>query len=292
MKPRGVFRGLVALAALGSLVACGSTGSVGAGPSVVAAAVPTKHPQGHHREPVEQVPHHAIKVRGCPLPARAPITSAPGSGRTVALTFDDGSSAYTPQILAVLKRFHVHATFFDTGLHDRTFPKYAKAVIAAGDEIGNHTYHHPRNWGYLKYFPRTVQRAEVADANAVLTPLIGHAPCVMRPPGGAYDAGSLAIVRSLGMSLVLWTTDTEDWRQPPYLSASYQQTILRNAEQGIRWTHPILLMHAGKASHEPNCSVKRCAPGQVSDFRGNTVAALPKIIKFYRDNGYRFVTLS
>ncbi|HWU31435.1 MAG TPA: polysaccharide deacetylase family protein [Marmoricola sp.] len=292
MKPRGVFRGGIALATLGSMVACGATVSVGEAPPGHSAVVLAKHPRKREVKPDHTAAPQAIKVPGCPFPARTPITSAPGQGRTVALTFDDGSSAYTPQILAVLKRFHVHATFFDTGLHDRAFPKDAKAVTAAGDEIGNHTYHHLRNWGYLKYFPRAVQRAEVADANAVLKPLIGHAPCVMRPPGGAYDAGSLEIVRSMGMSLVLWTTDAQDWRQPPYLSASYQQTILKNAEQGIRWTHPIVLMHAGKASSEPNCGAKKCVSGQVSDFRGNTVAVLARIITFYRDNGYRFVTLS
>ena len=232
-----------------------------------------------------------IRVAGCPFPAAAPITAAPGVGKTIALTFDDGSGAFTPQILAVLIRLHVHATFFDTGLHDSADPRDARAVIAAGDEIGNHTYHHDKNWGFRSVYTLAQQRLELTSATAVLQPLIGHDPCVMRPPGGAYDAQSLALVRSLGMSLVMWTTDAEDWRQPPVLSASYQQVIIHNAEDGAGIMHPIVLMHAGKASHEPDCGAAVCAPGEVSSFRGNTVAALPRIIQFYLAHGYRFVTL-
>lgn len=230
-------------------------------------------------------------VAGCPSPAARPITAAPGRGKTVALTFDDGSGPFTAQILAVLMRFHVHATFFDTGLHDSLDPRDARAVIAAGDPIGNHTYDHPKNWGFRGYFTVRQQRLELASTAAVLRPLIGHGPCVMRPPGGAYDARSLALVRSLGMSLVMWTTDAEDWRQPPVLSASYQRVIIRDAEEGGRLAHPIVLLHAGKASHEPECGPRLCTRGEVSSFRGNTVAALPTIIRFYLAHGYTLVTL-
>lgn len=209
----------------------------------------------------------------------------------MALTFDDGASVYTPQILSALARFHVRATFFDTGLADSRYPQYARAVVAAGDELGNHTYDHPKNWGYQAYYSWYSQRLELTRTTAVQKSLIGHAPCNMRPPGGAYDARSLALVRSLGMSLVMWTTSGEDWEQPPYLSAAFQQSIIRNVEAGARLAHPIILLHAGKASHEPDCSPSGCTAGQVSSFRGNTVAVLPTIIRFYLARGYRFVVL-
>ena len=191
----------------------------------------------------------------------------------------------------MLIRFHVHATFFDTGFGDSAYPAYARAVIAAGDVIGNHTFSHPKNWGFRTHFTTAAQRYQLVRTADVLTPLIGHRPCVMRPPGGAYDAASLALVRRLGMSLVMWTTDTEDWHQPPYLSRAYQLVILRNAEAGAARMHPIVLMHAAKASHEPDCKPRGCLTGQVSSFRGNTVAILPSIIRFYRSHGYRFVVL-
>lgn len=185
----------------------------------------------------------------------------------------------------------MRATFFDTGLHDATYPQYARSIVAAGDVLGDHTYTHPKNWGFHTYFTSVVQRAELTRTMAVQTPIIGHNPCVMRPPGGAYDAASLALVRSLGMSLVMWSVDAEDWKQPPFLSSSFQQQIIRNAEAGATSTHPIVLMHDGKASSEPECDPSGCAAGQVSSFRGNTLAALPVIIEFYLAHGYRFVTL-
>lgn len=313
MGKRGFFRGLIAVLASVVLTGCSAA-------FLSTSSSPTTHPiatKKHHAKP--RHPHVTATARssatasakatastsatpgeaslaptttaGCPAPAAEPVTSAPGAGRTIALTFDDGSSTWTPKILAVLERFHIHATFFDTGLHDHEFPQYAKQVLAAGNVVGNHTYNHLMNWGYRKYFTEAEQRAEVVNASAVLAPLIGHQPCLMRPPGGAYDAGSLALVRSLGMSMVLWSTDSKDWQQPPFLSMTAQQTILHNAEQGIRYAHPILLMHAGKASHEPPCPLRGCAEGEVSDFRGNTVAILPKIIQFYLDHGYTFVTV-
>jgi hypothetical protein len=97
----------------------------------------------------------------CPPAAAEPITAAPGAGKTVALTFDDGPGPITPQVLAVLSRFGVPATFFDTGLHDVTYPQYARNVVAAGDVLGNHTYNHYKNWGYAQYFTAATQRREL-----------------------------------------------------------------------------------------------------------------------------------
>lgn len=227
----------------------------------------------------------------CPQPATGAVRTAPGTDKTVALTFDDGASPYTSRILAVLARYRVHATFFDTGFGDSTYPLLARSILAAGDVLGNHTYSHLKNWGFGRYFSPSTQRGELTRTNAVQTAIIGHSPCLMRPPGGAYDAASLALSRSLGMSLVMWTTDALDWQQPPRLSPAFQHRIIRRVEAGADLSHPIILLHSGKASHEPECDPTGCQPGQVSSFRGNTVAALPAIIEFYLARGYRFVTL-
>lgn len=87
------------------------------------------------------------------------------------------------------------------------------------------------------------------------------------------------------MQNVLWSVDTQDWSQPGYLSAAAQSSIVAKGTD-LRYanpSHPIVLMHAGKASPEPE--------SQVSSFRGNTVAALPRIIQWYRARGYRFVAM-
>ncbi len=88
-----------------------------------------------------------------------------------------------------------------------------------------------------------------------------------------------------GMNEVMWSADSRDWAQPGYLSASATATIVRNATD-LRYSdvnHPIVLMHVGKASYEPE--------SKVSSFRGNTLAALPTIIAWYQARGYRFVDM-
>jgi peptidoglycan/xylan/chitin deacetylase (PgdA/CDA1 family) len=77
--------------------------------------------------------------------------------------------------------------------------------------------------------------------------------------------------------------DTKDWRQPDHRTTAATRAIVAAARAGLEQRHPVILMHAGKASHEPEA--------QVSDYRGNTVAALPAIVHAYREAGYRFVRL-
>jgi peptidoglycan/xylan/chitin deacetylase (PgdA/CDA1 family) len=63
--------------------------------------------------------------------------------KTIALTFDDGPDPiWTPKILAVLRREHVPATFFLVGTHAASYPSIVRAELAAGDEVGSHTYTH------------------------------------------------------------------------------------------------------------------------------------------------------
>jgi len=111
----------------------------------------------------------------------------------------------------------------------------------------------------------------------------GQSPCFFRPPGGFPD-NVLPTVQQLGMSAVLWSIDTLDWRQPGALSAASTNSIVAAATNNGGAPHPIVLMHDAKASHE--------ADSVVSPFRGNTVAALPRIIAAYRAAGFQFVDLN
>ena len=72
------------------------------------------------------------------------LAGAPaGSRGVVYLTFDDGPSAYTPQVLRILTRYHSTATFFELGNHVAELPQLSAAVRAQGSVVGNHTYDHP-----------------------------------------------------------------------------------------------------------------------------------------------------
>ena len=94
----------------------------------------------------------------------------------------------------------------------------------------------------------------------------------------------IAEARAHRMSTVLWSVDTLDWQQAAHTTRASTRMIEQNAAAGYAQQHPIVLMHTGKASHEPG--------SQVSSNRSNDVAALATIIRGYRDRGYRFVDLA
>ena len=221
---------------------------------------------------------------GCPSAAASAITAAPAvSARTVALTFDDGPGPFLPQILQVLNDNHVPATFFDTGAHDAAFPARARQIVADGDLLEDHSWDHrypaevPGGWT-VPYLQDQVSRTAVQQRA-----LTGQQVCFFRPPGG-FMTNVLAAMRGLGMSPVLWSVDSDDWKQPAHDSPAAVQRITRAATNVGGQSHPIVLLHDAKASYEPDTVV--------SPYRGNTVQALPGIIAWYQAHGYQFVELN
>ena len=73
----------------------------------------------------------------------APGGAATTGQRVIALTFDDGPGPYTPQVLSVLERYQVPATFFEIGEEVAAYPQYSKMVAAAGFPVEDHTWSHP-----------------------------------------------------------------------------------------------------------------------------------------------------
>ena len=108
-----------------------------------------------------------------------------GSGEKpwVALTFDDGPSPlYTPRILQLLEAYDVPATFFMVGAHVEEYPDIAAAVVAAGHEVGNHTYTH------INVPTASTQRLyeELLGTTAVILEKTGAYPEYIRPPAAAF----------------------------------------------------------------------------------------------------------
>jgi hypothetical protein len=114
--------------------------------------------------------------------------------------------------------------------------------------------------------------------------LTGKNSCFFRPPGGFATPGMGAEAAKNRMSTVMWSVDTNDWKQPSRTTTTSTKAIISAAQQSYSQTHPIILMHVGKASHEPE--------SQVTSNRSNDVAALPAIIQGYLSRGYRFVDMS
>jgi peptidoglycan/xylan/chitin deacetylase (PgdA/CDA1 family) len=213
------------------------------------------------------------RAQTCPAPAASFLTSAPATAsRTVALTFDDGPGPFVPQILKILRQYDVRATFFDTGSRDAAFPAMTRQVVSDGHLLGAHGWDHlyPSQVAGGWTVPYLVgQISRTASQQEALT---GSTPCYFRPPGG-YTTNVLTATRQLGMSAALWSIDPRDWEQPGYYSQASVDAIVRASTNTGGQAHPIVLLHGGPS------------------FRANTVAALPRIISWYRANGYRFVGL-
>lgn len=274
-------RALLTLVAAGALAGGAVEGATHAPAAGVTPTTPTARP-GTARPATRTAA--ARTTTTCPTPRTTAIRVAPGSGRTVALTFDDGPGPWTPAILSVLRKYGVRATFFDTGAHDAQYPAHARQIAAEGHLVADHTWDHR--------YPREVRGGwtaryladQLGRTNAQQLRLTGHATCFFRPPGGYLSAGVVAAARARGMSTVMWSIDTEDWKQPAHTSTAATAEIVRAAEAGERQRHPIILMHTGKASHESERAV--------SSNRSNDVAALPAIIRSYLAHGYRFVDMN
>jgi peptidoglycan-N-acetylglucosamine deacetylase len=203
-------------------------------------------PVGAGREPV-----------GCTSHPGATVSNGPRAGREVALTFDDGPNAVqTPAILATLERLHARATFFEEGGHVQGREALMRQILAAGDEIGNHSFDHPLYPGY----------GELAATDRRIRAATGFEPCLFRPPYGLFDAKVAAAARRSRLETVLWDVDSHDDRHPG--AAAIRANVLGFAQPGS-----IVLMHDG--GHHPQ-----------------TVRALPGIVRGLHARGFRFVTVT
>jgi peptidoglycan-N-acetylglucosamine deacetylase len=183
-------------------------------------------------------------------------------GRDIALTFDDGPGPYTPQVLSVLERMHVRATFFAIGKMLRYFSVSTVREIEDGDVIGDHTESHPM----LAHLSAHDQYEELFEQIARIELLGGHRPVLFRPPYGSFNATTMHELKRLHLLMVLWSVDTDDYLQPGV------STIVERALEGA---HPgaIILMH------------------DAGGVRTQTIEALPQIITGLRKRGYRLVTV-
>ena len=212
----------------------------------------------------------------CPKPASDVIRTAPGvrdeagvAARTVALTFDDGPGATTPQVLDVLQRAGVRATFFVVGQQVAANPEMLQRIVASGHVLGDHTWSH-RIPSASAGWRRSRLSGEIEHTRRAILDATGLEPCLFRPPGGVVK-GAESVARKAGLSLVLWSVDTRDWA-PSKDRGKFATIIRKRAAMGLTEEHPVILLHDGGGNREA------------------TIAALPEIINDYRAHGYRFVT--
>jgi peptidoglycan-N-acetylglucosamine deacetylase len=168
--------------------------------------------------------------------------------------------------MAVLKRFHVPATFFMVGDLVEKYPHLARTVAARGYPIGDHSWDHPVSPALADLSPSAIT-AQIADAKAALDD-VGIDPTLFRPPGGSYDDFVVQEARREGMRVVLWSVDPQDWRSE-LTAKQVTRSVLSHVKAGS-----IILLHDGGGD------------------AGHTIKALPDIIRGIRKRGLRFTVVS
>lgn len=147
----------------------------------------------------------------------------------IALSFDDGPSRYTPEILETLADYGATATFFMVGYNIDARPNTVKAVYEAGCEIGNHTVNHPN----LKTLSKDEVIAELNGNLKKITKLVGEGKHLIRPPYGNYNDTVKAVA---GAPLIIWSDDTLDWK------SRNAQSVFNEVKGSARDGY-IILMH-------------------------------------------------
>src|ERR1035438_8716521 len=129
------------------------------------------------------------------------VHHGPRERNVIALTFDDGPSESTPNVLELLDKYQTHATFFQIGANVERLPHIARAVHAAGHEIGNHSHTHPLFCFHsAEFIYQEFARAQRAIADAT-----GFSPTLLRAPYGARWFGFRKAQHRLGLRGVMWT---------------------------------------------------------------------------------------
>ena len=189
------------------------------------------------------------------------------SQKIVALTIDDGPDAtITPQILAVLRRYGVHATFFDVGKRMLASPELVRDELTGGNEIGNHTFDHA-------VLPRLSPDAWVADiklGDEAFRSLGLSAPRWFRPPTGAATEMMLGELRGLHHREVMWSLSLDRFLGHASIDDAVGDVLAR-IQPG-----DIILAH--------DC----CKPYD----RTQTVRALSELLPALKAQGYSVVTVS
>jgi peptidoglycan-N-acetylglucosamine deacetylase len=204
----------------------------------------------------------AAKAYRC---AGAPGTVLPvgvQTARAVALSFDDGPSAYTPQVLHLLEHAHVHATFFVSGDQLAGRARILTRILADGDEIGNSLTPSAHAGGSV-----TSVHAELLATVAAIHAAVPLSPCLVRPPSRTQTGTFLRAARGLGERVALWSVDPRDF------ATTDPGLIARRVLAAVR-PGSVITLHDGGSN------------------RWATVQAIPQILAGLARRGYRVTTVT
>lgn len=177
--------------------------------------------------------------------------------KSVALTFDDGPSVYTEELLNILKKYDASGTFFVIGNKVEIYSDTMRRMVQEGNEIGNHSYNH-------KWLTKVSDQEflnQINQTQQIVKKVTGFTPRLMRP---TYGAVNQSLRKRSQLKIVMWDVDTRDW-ESHNINRILKKTV-QNTKNGS-----IILMH---------------------DTKKQTVTILEKLLKQLKEEGYQFVTVS
>lgn len=197
-----------------------------------------------------------------PLFSGTSITHIETKQPIICLTFDDGPSESTEDLLDLFQEQDVKATFFVKGKEVDAHPKTAQRIIAEGHEIGNHCYTHP-------HLPKLESidsiRKEIQSTQKIIEASTGVTPVIFRAPYLAVNDAVYTILDELSLVSIHANRHTNDWK--PNITAD---EVFKAATESTQ-AGDIVLMHGWSPA---------------------TREAMPQIIQALKSKGLRFVTVS
>ena len=194
------------------------------------------------------------------------LALATSKAKFVSLTFDDGPSIYTNQILAILDDYHIKATFFVVGEAIIKYPDIIKQIKAENHVIGNHTWNHP---SIIDLTPAELSD-QISQTNLAIKNILGEEPTLFRAPYGNINQASLHVIHTLRLTSVLWNVDSLDW-------SINDSSLLLKRIQTYTTTDSIILLHDGDQFGSGPRDVR--------------IHALPNIIEGLIAEGFHFLTI-
>lgn len=192
---------------------------------------------------------------------KVPIYSVCTNEKKVAITFDTNwGKDNTKEILELLAKYNVKATFFIIGKWANEFPDEVKQIYTQGHEIGNHSYKHPN----MTQLSNDKIRSEILTTDEKIIEITGQTTKIFRCPEGTYNDLVIKTTESIGKYCIQWDVDSIDWKEQG-AEIEYQRVITKSKSGSI------ILFH-NNAKYTPQ--------------------NLPKIIEKLQNNGYKFVTVS
>jgi len=190
-----------------------------------------------------------------------PVYNVDTEEKVLSISFDAAwGRANTEGILDILDQYDVKTTFFLVGFWAEEHPDLVQELVSRGHEIGNHSATHP----HMSHLNAAQIREELRRTSDLVESITGTPTTLFRPPYGEYDDEVVRVSREEGYECVQWNVDSLDWKNLG------TENMVRQCTRSVN-------------------------PGDIVLFHNDSkyiLEALPQILEYYRQEGYRIIPVS